>query len=344
MEKFPQKHPASAIERDTDRERMVVSETKEYFDKVVRWGGIGAIVGVSMFSVAKSLEINDDWKKYRAHIEKTLDKDAYEEISERLVSELGEDTIESLEAFDRIAFVRRESPISEPEFVGFENFGDVHIQNMPTYNFTEKFNVYPKNWINGQINHVVLKNNLDGMTEEGAVVLGRLKMDPDTYSTTTILYDVRDHVEVNPSEMYRYLNESYAHETGHANDWLSRIDLTLLERTQMLESVIERISSEDAYDGFGFANGISYWRYFDDGTAEGKNRSAREYWAVICAEYFTNPEVLERESPKDFDLVDSYVRRSDPNFDIFDPERGAFDPETGEIRDKWKAELENVSD
>ena len=63
---------------------------------------------------------------------------------------------------------------------------------------------------------------------------------------------------------------------------------------------------------------------------------AREYWAQICAEYFESPKMFLENHPKDFQLVDTYVKKKDPSFDVFSKNRGAFNQTTGELKDIYK--------
>jgi hypothetical protein len=76
--------------------------------------------------------------------------------------------------------------------------------------------------------------------------------------------------------------------------------------------------------------------YQQGGSKFGLFMAASEYWAQICSEYFTNPEGFLKNHPNDFKLVDTYVKKNDPSFDIFSKDRGAFDSNTGQIRDIYK--------
>ncbi|MFH1236475.1 MAG: hypothetical protein V1685_06100, partial [Parcubacteria group bacterium] len=48
---------------------------------------------------------------------------------------------------------------------------------------------------------------------------------------------------------------------------------------------------------------------------ENLNIKVSEYWAEICAAYFTEPEKMKSNNPEDFALVDRWVKLQDPGYD-----------------------------
>src|SRR3989344_351136 len=117
------------------------------------------------------------------------------------------------------------------------------------------------------------------------------------------------------------------HELGHVNDWESDMDLNIVEREELLCEVYKRMNSATA-----FTRQDKYHESFVDGTKEGLYNAAKEYWADICAEYFWNPKFCQNSYPEDFKLVDKFVKKNDPTYNVFS-DRGIFDPRTGKIRE-----------
>lgn len=339
----------TSIEGDQSLEILAEPNIKEErFDKIAKWSKIGGLVGLVTYIGAVAVDSYESSEKdfqYRHYIESVdeTEKGEYDRIKDKIQQELGNRVIEKIETGDRLAFGRRELPIKTPDFIGFHS-NDTVLDGMPEYFFTEQFNLYPKNWLNGQIDKVEVKPMpRENVTADGNVRGGIFTEDQFNGASTTIIYDIRTQQAIN-SDVYLgdlsdYFKETFAHEAGHANDWESRSDLSLTERAQMLELVLNRVNSTDAYSDKSLNDGLDYWRSYDDGTESGKERAVSEYWAVICAAYFVDPSKLKSESPSDFALVEKYIKRSDPNFDIFDKERGAYNQFTGEVRDKWKDDV-----
>jgi hypothetical protein len=106
-------------------------------------------------------------------------------------------------------------------------------------------------------------------------------------------------------DIHYLVEELITHELGHANDWSSDMEMSNEERLDLLLAVSDRLDAASRYDS-SYVESIKnrnkrLERYF----------KAREYWAEICSAYFNDPDVLDVE---DYILVDSVVKKSDPNF------------------------------
>ena len=98
-----------------------------------------------------------------------------------------------------------------------------------------------------------------------------------------------------------------AHELGHANDWEHDNEMSIEERMDMLLAVSERLQAEDRF----------YSHYVE--SIENENPQAelylkaKEYWAMICEQYYREPLMLSIE---DALLVEEHIKKSDPDFDF----------------------------
>lgn len=163
----------------------------------------------------------------------------------------------------------------------------------------------PQNWIAGEIKGIKqatksLKRS-DLRHEVGSAKDGEIA---GTHNRTTKLI----HFYPKTKEMYSSSFDHLAnHEAAHANDWLTDDTLTASERIAVLFQVAERITAPDRYKS-------SYVESIEMKDAQTTQRiRCHEYFAEISAVYFTRPDTLHI---KDYRIVDSVVRRNDPNFDF----------------------------
>ena len=69
---------------------------------------------------------------------------------------------------------------------------------------------------------------------------------------------------------------------------------------------------------------------------EQKYTAYKEYFAEICAGYFSDPESFEKKHPKDYLIVDGWIRKVEPDFKPREAVGTAFSATTGEISPIWK--------
>ncbi len=85
-------------------------------------------------------------------------------------------------------------------------------------------------------------------------------------------------------------------------------------RVEFLYEVSQNCFKEGAFrDLFGYINSIKN---------KDKNKEnyykAREYWGSCCEYYFTFPEMLKQDHPREFAMVDKYVKMEDSNYTPFE--------------------------
>ncbi len=135
-----------------------------------------------------------------------------------------------------------------------------------------------------------------------------LKGNWKTVATTTRKLFLREDItfykdsETNLEEFLHTLS----HEIGHANDWESDNEMDATERVDLLLAIRERLQSKDRYVS-DYVESIE-----NKDKQEELYLKAVEYWAEICAAYFSDPENLNY---KDFVLVNNTIKKHEPDYD-----------------------------
>ncbi len=298
-----------------------------------RWGTLGVAVGAFLITQRMEKHFEGQDREWRDHVAATF-KDGDSEkmkIYESQIREFfGETAIRDIEYGDKLSYLKKEKGEERkpPELEGFLGRG---WTNTHKYTFTEKYKYYPRGWINGEVGKVEYVDSLKKIGSEGRLKGGQFGRG-GLFTPEPVMYLYRHWEKIGDDEYCPVKSETVAHELGHANDWENDMDLNLLERQELLIGVYKRLQSENSYhrsDG-------GYHEDFLDGTVEGSYRAAREYWADICSEYFSDPQSFRDKFPEDFELVNIYVLKNDPSFDVFDENRGAFDRTTGKLKEFWK--------
>lgn len=169
---------------------------------------------------------------------------------------------------------------------------------------------YPRGWIDDDIDEVDIVD--DDLLENKDVVYRKENQElagvaDHLNRMQLVVIDVPD-----KKDKLETLDWTFSHESGHLNDWAKDRNAKLYERVDLLARVHQRMTAPDRFrdplgDSYGDMKMI-------------KNEEKRqfcltkEYWATLCEYYFTFPEILRNEAPADFDLVDEWVKREDPNF------------------------------
>lgn len=160
---------------------------------------------------------------------------------------------------------------------------------------------FPRNWIHGEIEAIIQSSKEGGIYEidgiEWTTVANFQRRDTKINLFARTLKDSADHVV-----------DILAHEAGHANDWFSDSTTSYEEKLELLANVAKRIEDPDRFQ----------FVYAESKTKKTRDQKfnrylhAQEYWADICAQYFKDPTRLPME---DFELVDGWVRKGDPDYD-----------------------------
>jgi hypothetical protein len=311
-------------------------QTSSWKERLKYYAKVAAIVGTtSLFTVD---DIGDmDEQRYQSHLDEFLNKEKKEYLDSlysKIRSEAGYEAVEQIKNGDKAAFSYdypgKETP---PNISGFEDLGV--NSGMVEQLLSEDF-FFPQNWIQGEIKEITYVDEVK--KKQGGIGIGRY-----TNSDNAIVFFRKKAGKI-PDEVREALpwfyKHNFAHESAHANDWETDKDLNIIERAELLTSVINRLNSENSYKSPNSYQKDEYYEIYLDGTKTGNRHAAQEYWAEICKTYFSRPEYLKQHHPEDFELVDEYVKKQDPDFDPFASGGPYFDGQTGEMLPKWKGYIE----
>ena len=183
---------------------------------------------------------------------------------------------------------------------------------------------FPKNWVNREVTSI--SQRAQSVGEKLATLLGGLGADGEVVASASMAYE-SEKAEIvfygvtSKLPMQYIANDFLTHELAHANDWESDIEMNEEERDRLLLQISERLDADDRHKS----------EYVESLTHRDKRvqkyAKAKEYFAEICAVYFSNPEILH---VKDFEIVNAVVKKHDPEFDV---------KKTGDIRKQIMLEL-----
>jgi hypothetical protein len=168
--------------------------------------------------------------------------------------------------------------------------------------FEQILETYPKGWVYNEIGAFQINNFNKAMTYKGTSGNTLADSYPDSkYRIQINFYKIAEKQEG------KCIVRTIGHEVAHTNDWCSDNEMTALERAALILKVYQRMLEKDHFKS-SYVESIN-----EDDKKENDYYKTREYWAVICEEYFADPNKLNK---KDFDLVDAFVKKTDPTFDV----------------------------
>ena len=173
---------------------------------------------------------------------------------------------------------------------------------------------YPDGWVGGEITSISQKDERKNI---GGEIGGEYGLEGEAWasciSTSTgygydseIVFHGWSYYET----LYSNINEAFSHEIAHANDWEVSNDLSFEDRASFLLAIVERVQSEDRFHST-YVESIKN----EDKQLELHNK-CKEYWAEICEQYFGGS--AQNLNYKDVQLIESVVKKEDPNFDPLD--------------------------
>lgn len=290
-------------------------------EKVKKYLRIATVVGLASFAGKEAvvgIKHEIDYRKYFNTVSGDQEK-GYQKMRMRLVELVGEKAVEQLEQGDKKAFIeRREKEKSSPELYGFEKLG-LNNEKLKEL-WSENGGTYPKSWIEGEISEVSYQDEKIEMPEQYGEKLKGNKAQGSYSQRVMRFYGLPGGInssDLSKDEIIMFLDLTFAHEIGHANDWDEDMDMELTERQSLLLKVLERVQSEKPFkseiDTF-FSDPTYSEKIQNSDKQESLKWRAKEYWADICREYFENAEWMQENYPEDFKIVDDFVKKRDLNF------------------------------
>ncbi len=169
----------------------------------------------------------------------------------------------------------------------------------------------PKGWVDGQIASIKEKPE-----EEAPPVDALYKERQELWVSAHTLCSYENPAEIKfyrskRKERQRLSVEEIMvrlyHEIGHGNSYSCDDQMSRLERFELLDRILQRISEPDRYMS-------SYVETLEakDGTRESTMFfKANEYWAVIVSKYFSDPNELNNV---DFLIINNLIKKYDPQY------------------------------
>jgi hypothetical protein len=229
-------------------------------------------------------------------------------------------------------------PAIKPAISGFDSTGLITDADIAKATSTLFF---PQGWVDGKISsisyapkEVFANGDLPTMAENI----------PNDKKSSIVFYKISTAPAVSGDEYKRYASLSLAlstlrHEICHSNDWLSTSKYSVIDRAELLASIALRTESADAYAGHQVETKgkvMPYHASFGNSEIYQRHTSYREYFADVCSAYFLNPVHFKEAHPKDFELVDSWVKKTDPDFKGRRLSESPYSDITGKINLTWK--------
>jgi len=296
---FKENQPRFETQEKDTYKTMFLAQFKQ-LARDVTIAGLIAIGGISAYEnyfsqVSKSKASSElsaaDLIELKQNVEYILDEHPKEVIS---LFELREDIIEE----------RNSEP---PAFKGFE---DSEIGKDLPQELWNEVN-YPKNSIDRTTDEVEFVTtglkadesyNLQNDEASGMTFYEKSKIILAKSSSTEGLSDFKEIADT--------YDATFAHEWGHKNDWFGQENLSTVERLEFFAEVSRAFDREGAVLKNGYVNRINN----PDKKLE-KFYKVVEWWAELTQAYMMFPENFEKGCPEEFQLVDKWVKKLDPNFD-----------------------------
>ncbi len=259
----------------------------------------------------------------------------YDAVSNILVQKVGVTKIGSIVNSEEDGRRREGEIFQEPEIIDFEQTGVITNEDVRKATSSDFF---PQGWIQ-QVGSIVYINSSNEM-----LVTGMNKKGPGSErDTITFFKFTMPHSEDRESMRYRMIGlmlGTLRHEVCHSNDWGTKSNRSFVDRIELLSNIIAQVESKDAYDGHPVLSDnhtyVPYHLSYGYANRAERMTAYQEYFADICRAYLSHPELFKQEYPKDWGIVDTWIKKTDPNFDTRKISPGPISGSTGELNDEWK--------
>jgi cell division protein FtsI/penicillin-binding protein 2 len=175
---------------------------------------------------------------------------------------------------------------------------------------------YPKKWITGNVHKITFVNHAVKFSNYGPDYWYQGSVEVFKHEIT--IYNGSVNAESSADKKKREtiekgnLDWNFSHELGHENDWINAVYLSPFERVDFLVEVHKAYKDQNSFrDILGYVESIK-------NNDKSKQEYARtvEWWGTVCEEYFTFTSTLKAYHAKEFLLIERYVKRYDPDYDV----------------------------
>jgi len=302
------------------RRQEFLKKTSRFIRKNITMISVVIFGALNFPAVKKSYEMAEDLVK-KTGIENLDDSKELATLSYDLGEKVG---FESLRALFAAHILNSSTDFllgeNETEVVfGNESVLDPEIRKFILDLFSEENQVFPVEELK-EVDYIVFSKELEKMPEnygqelsQNSHVAGRA----ENLGKQVKIYFNKDLYGSNNTNLEKKFDaisiaKTMFHEIAHCNDWERDSEMSLIERLKMLELMVERVKSEDRF----LSNYVETIKN-PNGEKETLYLKAIEYWAEIAAQYFAAPEAFKVENPIDFKIVDEFIKKQNPGFDIF---------------------------
>lgn len=301
-------------------------EAREKLKKKLRTMVVWGIVTASSFGALKLLD-----KEYEKHQEGRYKPKAlmtYIEKQKPLTE------IEKIELTKKIDYLREQfsnriidllqksTKINKevnPESIEVKGFEKAGLSNEDLKKlWSEKY--YPKGWLDEEVAEVEYIDKREkpgkhyGLDKESIAISAHGNAEKGKSKLFFFKSYALPETNTEKEQFIIALDWHFGHESSHANDWETEAELDFKTRVEFLYDVSQNCFKKDAFrDGFKYIEAVknqnpNIERYY----------KVSEYWAVCCDHYFTVPETFEELYPREFEMVDKYVKKEDSTFNAFE--------------------------
>lgn len=306
-----------------DKKKFLKSDIFEYYikkaEKLLRIGVFACALGGGLFFINKNIEDHREYQQY-CEIEYSKNKTEILSLEKEVEKIVGKEVVDRIKKADLASFVKNKT--KEKKYnLDIDGFDKLNISADILNNLLSENNgSYPKKWIYKEIKGIKYVDKEVFISENGNYN-SKLKNKPIAGSSSygfIYVYKQNFFDKSKQKDILEFLDLTLAHELAHNNDWETDSDINLKERLELFLMIVKRMN---AYNHFRpildmLANkGKPDYEFIENDNIYLK---AKEYWGYLCTDYFIFPELIKQLFPEDFKLVDQYIKKNDPNFNVFE--------------------------
>jgi|GEM_PF-3900049 hypothetical protein len=291
---------------------VLMSKLKSAKEKALKYSPL-LVLGVTSLVLSKSLKESLEEPSYQEKLKDYIsyyqNNEDYKEVRDYVVETIGEENTYNIESFSFINNEFYEEGNNEKNVVIRSEIVGDDFNKMIDDVFEPSSDMLPEN-ITNEIAFIQFVDVEKKIPEK----YGH-KLQGNDVGGSSYVY----HVEINKNDLKDGDAQSYAssfgtifHEISHCNDWYKDQEMNPKERLDLVKSIIERLKSDDRFMS-DYVENIE-----NNNPYEEMDIKTQEYFAEIGEAYFMSPKELKESHPKDFEIIDSIVKKHDSDFDVFD--------------------------
>ena len=259
-------------------------------------------------------------EKYVEYVEKQPGADEFKTEMLRaklgfLVEKFSPHIIDYLMMGDKAANKNNKGMPNQPIITGFDKIG---IDNKAISELWSK-KYYPAGAIEGNIASVEYLGNRAGNVADYNIG-GEAAASARDFSDIIQFHDdgLRVGSKKELKDKIENLDWHFTHELGHNTDWVNQNTLTPVERAEFLHDIAKAFEKPGSFrDSMGYIDSIN-----NPDKHKENYYKVREYWASLCEQYLSFPELSRDYLSKDeVGLIKKWLEREDKEFNPIKAEK-----------------------